>query len=72
MSKLTDLQLKLAELLKALRITKDSAIAIALMLQDDNKIIEFAKWIKENTTATESQIVRVAVKIDKKWGFTKT
>ena len=63
MSKLTDLQLKLADLLKALRISKDSAIAIALMLQEDKQIVAFAKCIKENMLATESELIAKVIEI---------
>ena len=61
--KLTDMQLKLADLLKALRIPKDTVIVIGLMLQRDKQIVEFARWVKENTLATESEILKKAVEI---------
>ena len=57
------MQIRLANLLKKLKIKRDSAISIALKLQDDYQIINFGKWIKQNMKATESQILEQAVKI---------
>ena len=62
---LTEMQMKLAELLKASRIAKDSAIAIALTIQKDNQIQAFASWMQDNLTATESEMLKKAVQISK-------
>ena len=60
---LTEMQMKLAKLLKASRITKDSAITIGLMLQEDEQIQEFARWMQRNLMATESEMLKKAVEI---------
>ena len=61
--KITELQKKLATLLKGLTIAKDSAIAIALTLQEDMQIVKFAKFVAKNTMATESELLKKAVEI---------
>ena len=55
---------KFAKLLKALRLTKDSTITIALLLQENHQMVAMAEYLKENPNATESEILKKAVEIN--------
>ena len=53
-----------SKVLKSLMLSKDGTIAIALMLQEDNQMIEMVEYIKNNPNATESEILKKAVEIN--------
>ena len=60
---LTEMQVRFSKVLKALKLTKDGTITIALLLQEDEQILEMVTYIKNNVEATESALLRKAVEI---------
>lgn len=63
MQELTKMQELLIELLQAFGVRKDIIMAVLLMVNTDNQIMELTEFMDRNRQATEDEIIEEAVRI---------
>ena len=63
MQELTKMQELLIELLQAFGVRKDIIVAVLLMVNTDNQIMELTEFMDRNRQATEDEIIEEAVRI---------
>ena len=63
MQELTKMQELLIELLQAFGVRKDIIVAVLLMVNTDDQIMELTEFMDRNRQATEDEIIEEAVRI---------